>query len=57
MAGKTGMLVGLWNNCFTHVPIDIAIRNRKFIDPESMFWLNVLESTGQPRWMQNNPRV
>ncbi len=57
MAGKTGMLVGLWNNCFTHVPIDIAIRNRKYIDPESMFWLNVLESTGQPRWMQNTPRV
>jgi len=57
MAGKTGMLVGIWNNCFTHVPIDIAIRNRKFIDPESMFWLNVLESTGQPRWMQNAPRV
>jgi len=57
MVGKTGMLVGLWNNSFTHVPIDIAIRNRKFIDPESMFWLNVLESTGQPRWMQNTPRV
>jgi 6-phosphofructokinase 1 len=57
MAGKTGMLVGLWYNCFTHVPIDIAIRNRKYIDPESMFWLNVLESTGQPRWMQNTPRV
>lgn len=57
MAGKTGMLVGIWNNCFTHVPIDIAIRNRKFIDPESMFWLNVLETTGQPRWMQNKPRT
>ncbi len=56
MAGKTGMLVGLWNNSFTHVPIDIAIRNRKHIDPESMFWLNVLETTGQPRWMQNKPR-
>lgn len=55
MAGKTGMLVGIWNNCFTHVPIDIAIRNRKYIDPESMFWLNVLETTGQPRWMQNTP--
>jgi len=57
MAGKTGMLVGIWNNCFTHVPIDIAIRNRKFIDPESMFWLNVLETTGQPRWMQNKSRT
>ncbi len=57
MTGKTGMLVGIWNNCFTHVPIDIAIRNRKFIDPESMFWLNVLETTGQPRWMQNKSRT
>ena len=57
MTCKTGMLVGIWNNCFTHVPIDIAIRNRKFIDPESMFWLNVLETTGQPRWMQNKPRT
>jgi 6-phosphofructokinase 1 len=57
MAGKTGMLVGIWNNRFTHVPIEIAIRNRKFIDPESMFWLNVLETTGQPRWMLNTPRI
>ncbi len=57
MAGKTGMLVGMWNNRFTHVPIEIAVRNRKHIDPESMFWLNVLETTGQPRWMQNTPRV
>ncbi len=57
MAGKTGMVVGIWNNRFTHVPIEMAVKNRKFIDPESMFWLNVLESTGQPRWMQNKPRV
>lgn len=57
MAGKTGLVVGIWNNSFTYVPIDIAIRNRKFIDPESMFWLNVLETTGQPRWMQNKPRM
>ncbi|NCB38311.1 MAG: ATP-dependent 6-phosphofructokinase [Erysipelotrichia bacterium] len=57
MTGKTGMVVGIWNNSFTYVPIDIAIRNRKFIDPESMFWLNVLETTGQPRWMQNKPRI
>lgn len=53
MAGKTGMVVGIWNNQFTHVPIEIAVKNRKFIDPESMFWLNVIESTGQPRSMLN----
>lgn len=56
MAGKTNLVVGIWNNSFTYVPIEIAIKNRKFIDPEGMFWLNVLETTGQPRWMQNKPR-
>jgi 6-phosphofructokinase 1 len=57
MAGKTDLIVGLWANRFTYVPIDMAIKNRKFVDPESMFWLNVLETTGQPRWMLNKPRV
>ncbi|MFZ2959980.1 MAG: ATP-dependent 6-phosphofructokinase [Candidatus Ozemobacteraceae bacterium] len=53
MAGKTGFLVGIWNNQFTHVPIDIAIEQRKVLDTESEFWLNVIESTGQPRQMVN----
>ena len=53
MAGKTGMIIGLWNNVFTHVPIEIAVKNRKSIDPEGMFWLNVLENTGQPKYMLN----
>lgn len=57
MAGKTNMVVGIWNNSFTYVPIEMAIKDRKYIDPESTFWLNVLETTGQPRWMQNKPRV
>jgi 6-phosphofructokinase 1 len=57
MAGKTNMIVGMWGNRFTYVPIEMAIKNRKHVDPESMFWLNVLETTGQPRWMLNKPRV
>ena len=57
MAGKTDLIVGLWANRFTYVPIEMAIKNRKFVDPESMFWLNVLETTGQPRWMLNKPRI
>lgn len=56
MSGRTGMVVGDWNNRFVHVPIETAVKNRKFIQPESMFWLNVLETTGQPRWMKNTPR-
>ncbi len=53
MAGRTGMVVGIWNDHFTHVPIEMAVKNRKLIDPESTFWLNVLETTGQPRSMLN----
>lgn len=56
MAGKTNMVVGLWSNSFTYIPIETAIKERKLVDPESMFWLNVIESTGQPRWMLNTPR-
>jgi 6-phosphofructokinase 1 len=57
MAGKTNAIVGVWANRFIYVPIEMAVKNRKFVDPESMFWLNLLESTGQPRWMLNKPRI
>lgn len=53
MAGKTGFLVGNWNNQFMHVPLAIAIKQRKLIDPEGLFWLNVVGSTGQPKLMLN----
>jgi len=49
MAGRTNMVVGLWNHQFTHVPIALATRARKKIDPEGWLWNSVLGSTGQPR--------
>lgn len=48
MAGKTNMLVGRWNNIYTHVPIPVAISERKVIDPKGTLWGQVLEATGQP---------
>lgn len=48
MAGRTGMMVGYWNNQFTHLPISLAISKRKTIDPEGWVWNSVLASTGQP---------
>jgi 6-phosphofructokinase 1 len=53
MAGKTGMLVGLWSNEITHVPIKLAISRRKRLSPEDSLWLHVLEATGQPISMVN----
>ena len=51
MSGRTNMVVSFWNHQFTHVPISLAVRERKKIDPEGMLWSSVLASTGQLRVM------
>jgi len=48
MAGKTNILVGHWNNRFTHVPIPLATQGRKKVDPNGRLWSSVLAGTGQP---------
>ncbi len=48
MAGKTDMIVGLWHDQFTHVPIPVTVESRKKMSPDDALWLSVLESTGQP---------
>jgi 6-phosphofructokinase 1 len=48
MAGKTGMLVGLVNDEFVHLPFKAVSSQRKTIDPAGNMWMQVLESTGQP---------
>lgn len=48
MTGRTGMIVGYWNNLFTHLPISLSVSERKKIDPQSWVWNSVLASTGQP---------
>ena len=48
MSGRTGMLIGTWNNQFTHVPLKISVAKRKELSPEDPLWLNVLQETGQP---------
>ncbi|MFC1509126.1 ATP-dependent 6-phosphofructokinase [Candidatus Omnitrophota bacterium] len=53
MTGRTKMVVGLWNNTFTHVPMSAVISRRKQLDPYGPEWLVVLESTGQPGRMKD----
>ena len=51
MAGKTDMLVGFWNNFFTHVPIKLATNERRKLDLDGALWKGVLSSTQQsPSW-------
>jgi len=54
MAGKTGMLVGSWNDEITHVPLALATSRSKRLSPEDPLWLSVLEATGQPTTMRNS---
>ncbi len=51
MAGRTGMIIGYWNNLYTHLPITLAVSERKKIDPQGWLWNSVLASTGQPAKM------
>ena len=48
MAGKTDVLIGLWNDTFIHVPISVAVAEKKRVSPESDLWRGVLACTGQP---------
>jgi 6-phosphofructokinase 1 len=52
LSGRTNMVVSFWNHQFTHVPISLAVSQRKKIDPEGALWTSVLASTGQPRDMR-----
>jgi 6-phosphofructokinase 1 len=52
MSGRTGIIIGFWNHRLTHVPISLAVAERKKIDPEGWVWSSVLSTTGQPRNME-----
>ena len=45
MAGRTDMVVGHWSDTFTHVPISMAVKERKKIDPEGPLWRAVRLNT------------
>jgi 6-phosphofructokinase 1 len=47
MTGRTNMVVSFWNHRFSHVPISLAVAERKKIDPTSGLWSSVLAATGQ----------
>jgi 6-phosphofructokinase 1 len=48
MAGKTEVLIGLVNTEFVHIPTQIAVSQRKHVNPEEALWRDALEATQQP---------
>jgi 6-phosphofructokinase 1 len=49
MAGKTNLVVGFWNGAFIHIPISLAVSQKKQVNPLGLLWTSVLATTGQPR--------
>jgi len=52
MAGKTGMLVGLFRGEYVHLPLKV-VTSGKTVDPLGNIWMRVIEATGQPLSMKN----
>lgn len=48
MSGRTGLVVSIWHGVYCHLPIRLAISQKKVLHPSSRLWINVIESTGQP---------
>jgi len=49
MAGNTAMMIGRWHGRFVHVPMTLATRESRHVDPDGGLWMSVIEATGQPR--------
>jgi len=47
MSGKTRLIIGSWNDRFVHIPIQMAIKEKKQVAPMGKLWLSAMESTGQ----------
>ncbi len=48
MSGRTGLVIGLVNDQFVHVPIELLSSEKKRVDPNGAQWRSVLACTGQP---------
>ena len=50
MAGRTNMVVGYWEGDFTHVPISLAVKQRRRVNPDGQLWRSVNDVTQQNRY-------
>ncbi|MDQ1238292.1 MAG: 6-phosphofructokinase 1 [Thermodesulfobacteriota bacterium] len=55
LAGKTNMVVGSMNDQFVYVPIREIVKARRQVDLDGRLWRSVLEATGQPSFLNDEP--
>ena len=44
---KTNLVIGYWNNFFTHVPIHLATKERRMVELDSALWRGVVSADGE----------
>ncbi len=54
MAGRTNMVVGMWNEEYVYIPIRLVVAHRKQVDLKGSLWSSVLQATGQPSFKPEN---
>lgn len=52
MAGMTNMVVGYWHGQYTYIPVELAVAERRKVDPNSQLWQSVLQATRQGRHLK-----
>lgn len=40
-------------NKFVHLPIDVVVRSRNYVEEDDSLWRDALDATGQPALMKN----
>jgi 6-phosphofructokinase 1 len=55
MAGMTNMVVGYWHGQFVNIPVNLATRSRRKINPRSQLWQSVRQVTQQDVWNAETP--
>ncbi|MDR1748261.1 MAG: ATP-dependent 6-phosphofructokinase [Spirochaetaceae bacterium] len=55
MAGKTKLLIGVVHNKFVHLPIDVVVTKKNYVNPEGSLWRDALDTISQPVLMLNKP--
>ncbi len=48
MTGRTNMLLSHWNAHYVHIPVTMAIKKRKNVNPTGRLWKTVMDATFQP---------
>jgi 6-phosphofructokinase 1 len=57
MAGMTNVIIGYWHGQFTYVPVELAVMQRRKVDPNGQLWQGVMQTTRQGEYLKMGPAI